>query len=46
MDPLRPAGEKMAEAEIDSLMTGQEDENGSVPYEGIFRFPSMAFLLF
>lgn len=27
-------GEKMSEPEIDSLMQGQEDENGSVHYEG------------
>lgn len=29
-----PTGEKMNEAEIDALMQGQEDENGSVNYEG------------
>lgn len=33
---LASAGEKMTEPEIDALMTGQEDENGSVHYEGNF----------
>ncbi|KTG40583.1 hypothetical protein cypCar_00015894 [Cyprinus carpio] len=31
---LSTLGEKMSEPEIDSLMQGQEDENGSVHYEG------------
>lgn len=30
---LSTLGEKMNEAEIDSLMQGQEDENGSIHYE-------------
>ncbi|KAG9348727.1 hypothetical protein JZ751_029044, partial [Albula glossodonta] len=30
---LSTLGEKMTESEIDALMTGQEDENGSVNYE-------------
>ncbi|KAF3857421.1 hypothetical protein F7725_009280 [Dissostichus mawsoni] len=30
---LSTLGEKMSEVEIDALMTGQEDENGSVHYE-------------
>lgn len=29
----------MTEAEIDALMTGQEDENGCVNYEGQFSMP-------
>lgn len=29
-------GEKMNETEIESLMQGQEDENGSIPYEGTY----------
>ena len=33
-DPRTSTGEKMTEAEIDALMAGQEDENGSVHYEG------------
>lgn len=32
--PCAPTGEKMTEPEIEALMTGQEDENGSVHYEG------------
>ncbi|XP_060923294.1 myosin, light polypeptide 3, skeletal muscle [Limanda limanda] len=34
---LSTLGEKMTEAEIDSLMTGQEDENGSVHYEAFVK---------
>lgn len=34
MDPPGSAGEKMSEPEIEALMAGQEDENGSVHYEG------------
>lgn len=34
MDPSGSAGEKMSEPEIEALMAGQEDENGSVHYEG------------
>ncbi|KAG9349761.1 hypothetical protein JZ751_028209, partial [Albula glossodonta] len=34
---LSTLGEKMKEAEIDALMTGQEDENGCVNYEGVKR---------
>lgn len=34
MDLSATAGEKMSEPEIDALMAGQEDENGSVHYEG------------
>lgn len=34
MDLCATAGEKMNETEIDALMAGQEDENGSVHYEG------------
>lgn len=30
----------MTEPEIDALMTGQEDENGSVHYEGRSDFPA------
>jgi len=30
----------MSEPEIDALMAGQEDENGSVHYEGTFPFPA------
>ena len=33
-DACATAGEKMSEPEIEALMTGQEDENGSVHYEG------------
>lgn len=33
-DPCATTGEKMSEPEIDALMAGQEDENGSVHYEG------------
>ncbi len=33
---MAPTGEKMNESEIDSLMLGQEDENGSLHYEGTF----------
>lgn len=33
---MAPTGEKMTEPEIDSLMQGQEDENGSVHYEGTY----------
>jgi len=32
---MSPSGEKMTEPEIDSLMQGQEDENGSIHYEGV-----------
>lgn len=51
MDRCASTGEKMSEPEIDALMAGQEDENGSVHYEGktglqtiplpffIFEFP-------
>lgn len=34
MDRCASTGEKMTEPEIDALMAGQEDENGSVHYEG------------
>lgn len=34
----------MTEPEIDALMTGQEDENGSVHYEGKIDFPCGLFL--
>ncbi|CAG5934086.1 unnamed protein product [Menidia menidia] len=34
---LSTLGEKMTEAEIDALMTGQEDENGSVHYEAFVK---------
>lgn len=34
----------MTEPEIDALMAGQEDENGSVHYEGKLGFPSMPSL--
>lgn len=34
MDHCASTGEKMSEPEIDALMAGQEDENGSVHYEG------------
>ena len=34
MDPCASTGEKMTEPEIEALMAGQEDENGSVHYEG------------
>lgn len=45
MDPS--TGEKMSEPEIDALMAGQEDENGSVHYEGTLSSPSMpCFSLF
>lgn len=40
MDPLGSAGEKMSEPEIEALMAGQEDENGSVHYEGKYQLPS------
>lgn len=33
-EPCASTGEKMNETEIDALMAGQEDENGSVHYEG------------
>lgn len=42
--PYTCTGEKMTEPEIDALMAGQEDENGSVHYEGKLRLPSMPFL--
>lgn len=32
--PFAFPGEKMSEPEVDALMQGQEDENGSVKYEG------------
>lgn len=32
----------MSEPEIEALMTGQEDENGSVHYEGESRIPPRA----
>ncbi|XP_037345214.1 myosin light chain 1, skeletal muscle isoform [Pungitius pungitius] len=34
---LATLGEKMNEAEIDALMTGQEDENGCVNYEAFVK---------
>ncbi|XP_051564246.1 myosin, light chain 1, alkali; skeletal, fast [Myxocyprinus asiaticus] len=34
---LSTLGEKMNEAEIDALMTGQEDENGCVNYEAFVK---------
>ncbi|XP_062236384.1 myosin, light polypeptide 3, skeletal muscle [Platichthys flesus] len=34
---LSTLGEKMTEDEIESLMTGQEDENGSVHYEAFVK---------
>jgi len=34
---LGTLGEKMSEAEIDALMTGQEDENGSIHYEAFVK---------
>lgn len=36
----------MTEPEIDALMAGQEDENGSVHYEGELLFPSMQSFFF
>lgn len=44
MDPCASTGEKMTEPEIEALMAGQEDENGSVHYEGKLSFPSMPCL--
>ncbi|XP_055062091.1 myosin, light polypeptide 3, skeletal muscle [Paramisgurnus dabryanus] len=34
---LSTLGEKMNETEIESLMQGQEDENGSIPYEAFVK---------
>lgn len=34
---LSTLGEKMTEAEIESLMTGQEDENGCINYEAFVK---------
>uniref|UniRef100_A0A8B9RE27 Myosin, light polypeptide 3, skeletal muscle n=1 Tax=Astyanax mexicanus TaxID=7994 RepID=A0A8B9RE27_ASTMX len=34
---LSTLGEKMAEPEVDALMQGQEDENGSVNYEAFVK---------
>lgn len=42
MAPCASTGEKMTETEIDALMAGQEDENGSVHYEGKSSLPSKA----
>lgn len=37
-------GEKMSEPEVDALMQGQEDENGSVNYESkAFKPNSVTF---
>lgn len=45
MDPYASTGEKMSEPEIDALMAGQEDENGSVHYEGkLWLFQIFGFL--
>lgn len=44
MDTCESTGEKMTEAEIDALMQGQEDENGSVHYEGESLFPLLSSL--
>lgn len=33
----------MSEPEIEALMAGQEDENGSVHYEGNTYFPQSSF---
>uniref|UniRef100_A0A672LXS7 Calmodulin n=1 Tax=Sinocyclocheilus grahami TaxID=75366 RepID=A0A672LXS7_SINGR len=40
---LSTLGEKMSEPEIESLMQGQEDENGSVHYEGMLRLNPSSF---
>lgn len=45
MDLCASTGEKMTEPEIDALMTGQEDENGSVHYEGKLRLPGIPSLV-
>lgn len=48
-DPCASTGEKMTEPEIDALMAGQEDENGSVHYEGklqLHRIPPLSLSIY